>query len=81
METNNQNQITRWAQEQLGLNHVSQTYTDWELLTACKIQVLLNTSYAHLKSEYVIPHSTLKRYLEKSVHHFSVEMRSMYTKC
>ena len=65
MDTNNQNQITRWAQEQLGLNHRNQTYTDWELLTACKPWVLLNTSYAHLKSEYGIPHSTLKRYLAK----------------
>ena len=43
----------------------NQTYTDWEMLTACKIRVLSNTSYAHLKSEYGIPHSALKRYLEK----------------
>ena len=65
VDTNNQHQITRWAQEQLGLNHHYQTYTDWELLTACKIWVLLNISYAHLQSEYRIPHSTLKRYLKK----------------
>ena len=64
-ETNNPNQITRWAQERLGLSRGNQTYTDWELLTACKIRVLSNTSYAHLKSEYGIPHSTLKRYLAK----------------
>ena len=34
-------------------------------MTACQIRVLLNTSYVQLKSEYGIPHSTLKRYLEK----------------
>ena len=71
-ETNNPNQITRWAQERLGLRHGNQTYTDWELLTACKIRVLSNTSYAHLKSEYGIPHSTLKRYLEKNLSTTSV---------
>ena len=38
VETSNQNHITRWAQEQLGLNHGNHTYTDWEMLTACKIQ-------------------------------------------
>ena len=65
MDTNDQHYITRWAQEQLGLNHRYQTYTDWELLTACKLRVLTNTSYAHLTSEYIIPHSTLKRYLAK----------------
>ena len=65
MDTDNQHQITRWSQEQLGLNHCYQTYTDWELLTACKLRVLSNTSYAHLTSEYGIPHSTLKRYLAK----------------
>ena len=81
VDTKNQNQITRWAQERLGLNHGNQTYTDWELFTACKIRVLSNTSYAHLKYQYGIPHSTLKRYLEKSVHHLSVEMRSTYIKC
>ena len=62
--TNNQNQITRWDQERLGLNHSNQPYTNWELLTACHIWVLSNTSYAQLKSEYVILDSTLKRYLE-----------------
>ena len=81
METNNQNHITRWAQERLGLMHGNQTYTDWELFTACNIRVLSNTSYAHLKSEYGIPHSNLKRYLEKSVDQSSVEMRSTYIKC
>ena len=33
--TNNQNYITRWAQERLGLNHGNHPYTYWELLTAC----------------------------------------------
>ena len=65
VDTKNQRQITIWAQERLGLNHNYQPYTDWELLTECQIQVLSNTSYAQLKSEYRIPHSTLKRYLEK----------------
>ena len=65
VDTNNQNHITGWAQEQIGLNYSNQTYTDWELLTACKIQVLCNTSYDQLKSVYVIPKSTNKRYLEK----------------
>ena len=81
VDNNNQNQITILAQERLGLNHSNQTYTDWELLTACQIRVLSNTSFAQLKYEYGIPHSTLKRYLEKSVHHLSVEMRSTYIKC
>ena len=65
MDTNNQNHITRWAQEGLCLNHSNHPYTDWELLTACQIRVLLNTSHAQLKSEYGIPHSTLQRYLAK----------------
>ena len=65
METNNQNQITRWAQERIGFNHGNQTYTDWELLTACKILVLSNTSYDPLKYEYGIPRSNFKRYLAK----------------
>ena len=65
VDTNNQHQITRWAQKQLGLNHRYQTYTEWDLSTACKLRVLTNTSYAHLTSEYGITHSTLKRYLEK----------------
>ena len=65
VDTNNQHQITRWAQKQLGLNHRYQTYTEWGLSTVCKLRVLTNTSYAHLTSEYGIPHSTLKRYLAK----------------
>ena len=60
VETNNHNQITRWSQERLGLNHGNHTYTDWELLNACKIRVLLNTSYAQLKYEYSILNSTMK---------------------
>ena len=63
VDTNNQHQITRWAKKQLGLNHRYQTYTEWELSTACKLRVLTNISYAHLTSEYGIPHSTLKRYM------------------
>ena len=63
MDTNNKNHITRWAQERLGLNNSNHPYTNWELLNACQIQVLSNTSYAQLKSEYVITNSTLKRYL------------------
>ena len=65
VDTNNQHQITRWAQQQLGLNQRNQTYTEWGLSTACNIRVLMNTSYAHLTSEYGIPHSTLKMYLAK----------------
>ena len=65
MGTNNQNQITRWAQERLGLNHRNRPYTDWELFTAYNIRVLSNTYDAKLKSEYGIPNSTLKRYLAK----------------
>ena len=65
MDTNNQNQINRWAQERLVLNHGNQPYTDWEMLTAYHIRVLCNTSYAHLKYEYGITKSTLKSYLEK----------------
>ena len=34
-------------------------------MNACNIWVLSNKSYAQLKSEYRIPHPTLKRYLEK----------------
>ena len=33
VDTNNQNHITRWAQERLGLNHSNQPYTNWEMLT------------------------------------------------
>ena len=47
------------------MNHSKHPYTNWELLTACHIRILLNTYYAQLKSEYGIPNSTLKRYLEK----------------
>ena len=65
MDTNNQHQITRWAQTELGLNQRNQTYTEWELSTACKHRVLTNTSYAHLTSEYGIPNSTFKMYLAK----------------
>ena len=65
VDANNQNQITKWAQERLGLNHGNQPYINWEHLTACKIRVLCNISYAHLKSEYDITKSTMKRYLEK----------------
>ena len=54
VDTNNQNQITRWAQEQLDVNHSNQPYTNWGLLTACQIRVLSNTSYDQLKSEYGI---------------------------
>ena len=65
MDTNNQNQITIWTQERLGLNHSNQPFTDWDMLTVCHIWVLSNTYYAQLKSEYGIPNSTLKRYLAK----------------
>ena len=51
VDTNNHKPINRWAQERLGLNHGNQIYTDWELLTACHIRVLCNTSYDQLKSE------------------------------
>ena len=65
VDTNNHNQNTRWSQEQLGLNHGNHPCTDWELLTACHIRVLCNTSYAQLKSYSGILKSTLKRYLAK----------------
>ena len=65
VDTNNQNQITRWSQEWLDLNHSNQLYTDWEILTACQIRVLSNKSCYQLKPEYGIPRSTLKRYLAK----------------
>ena len=65
VETNNQNQITRWDQERLDLNHSNQPNTDGELLTACHIRVLSNTYYDQLKSEYSIPMSTLEHYLAK----------------
>ena len=65
VDTNNQNQFTRWAQEELYLNHSNQPYIDWELLTACHIRVLPNISYDQLKSEFGIPKSKLKHYLEK----------------
>ena len=63
--TNNQNKITKWSQEQLDLNHINQPYTNWELLDACQIQVLINTSYDQLKYEFGITKSTMKRYLAK----------------
>ena len=81
VDTNNPNQITRWAQEQLDANHSNQPYTDSELLTAFQIPVLSNTYHDQLKSEYRITKSTLKLYLEKYVHYFSAEMRSTYIKC
>ena len=65
VDTNNQNQITRWAQELLDMNHSNHLYTNWELMTACQIRVLSNASYDQLKSDYVITKSTLKRYLVK----------------
>ena len=65
VDTNNQNQITRWSQERLSLNHSNQAYIDWDMLTAFQNRVLSNTSYAQLKSEYGIPNSILKRYLAK----------------
>ena len=71
VDTNNNNQITRWDQERLYLNHSNQPYTDWEMLTACQILVLSNTFDDNLKYEYRITKSTLKRYLKKYVHHFS----------
>ena len=45
--TSNQTQITRWYQERLDANHRNQSYTNWELMTACHIRVLLNASYDH----------------------------------
>ena len=42
-----------------------QTYTDWELMTACQIRVLSNAYYDKLKSDYGIPKSTLKHHVEK----------------
>ena len=65
VDTNNQNKITRWDQEQLGLNHGNQPYINWDLLTSFHIQLLCNKSYDQLKSEYGIPKSTMKRYLAK----------------
>ena len=38
VDTTNQNQITRYAQERLDVNHINQPYTDRELLTACQIR-------------------------------------------
>ena len=40
VDTNNQNQITRWYQKQLYLNHSNHRYNYWEMLTSCQIQVL-----------------------------------------
>ena len=54
VDTNNHNQITRWSQERLALNHSNHPYTDWELMTACHIWVLSNAYYDQLKSEYGI---------------------------
>ena len=81
LDTNNKNRITRRSQERLDLNDINQMYTNWELMNECQIWVLSNASYYQLKSEYVIPNSTLKRYLEKYVHHFSAEIRGTYIKC
>ena len=80
VDTNNQNHITRWYQERIDVNHSNQPYIDLELLTVCQIWVLPNTYNYHLNSEYAIPKSTLKHYLEKSIHKFSAEMRSKYIK-
>ena len=65
VDTKNKNQITSWAQERLDFNHSNQPYTNWELMNACQIRVLSNASYDKLKSEYGIPKSTLKGYIEK----------------
>ena len=81
VDTNNQNHITRWSQERIDVNHSNQPYIDLEMLTVSHIWVLPNTSNYQLKSEYAIPKSTLKHYLEKYIHKFSAEMRSMYIKC
>ena len=64
VDTNNQNHITRWYQERIDVNHSNQPYIDLEMLTVSHIWVLLNTSNYQLKSEYAIPKSTLKHYLE-----------------
>ena len=50
VDTNNQNQITGWSQERLNLNHCNHQYTNWDLMTAWQIQVLLNATYDKLKS-------------------------------
>ena len=60
VDTNDQNQIIRWAQERIDFNHSNKPCSDWELLTACKIWFLSNTSYDQLKYEYGIPNSRLK---------------------
>ena len=44
VDTKNQNQITIWSQERLGLNQINWPYTNWELLIVCQILVLCNTS-------------------------------------
>ena len=51
LETIKQTQITRQAKDRLSVNHGNKLYTDWELMNACEVRVLLNVSYKYMKSE------------------------------
>ena len=64
----NQIQITRWAKDRLSVNHGSESYTDWEVMTACGVRLLLNSSYKYLKSEYGILSSTTTSHLGNICH-------------
>ena len=59
VESINHIQINRWAKDRLYVKHGNQSYTDWKLMTAYGVMVLLNTPYEYLKSEYGIPRSTM----------------------
>ena len=44
------------------------SYTYWELMTACGFRVFMNESYEDMKSEYIIPRSTMTSHLRKICH-------------
>ena len=60
VETINQIQITMCSKDKLSVKHGNNSYTYSELMTACRVRVLLNEYYEDLQYEYDITRLTMK---------------------
>ena len=50
------------------MKHDNQSYTYWDLTTACLARLLINAYYESMKSEYGIPRSAIKSNMRKIFH-------------
>ena len=61
----NQHQIFQWESAHLQCFIGQQSYTEWELQSACKSRILLKYIYPVIFKEYEVPKSSLNKDVQK----------------